>query len=582
MILETFAFLFSTQGTEKVQKDVKDLKRDTDKVVEGNNALKQSFEEILGVIAPLTAAYTTLRGFMDFADGKDQLFQLSQLSDLSARSIAELGFAMGEFGGNAQTAAHMIQNLQQQITTLRTTGGGALLQANMIYGVGISTDPVKMMENIARRMESLTAAQRMDLGRMLGLDNATILLLSKGVKNLREEMERAKKYTFIDDKTVEQAHEFNRTFEEFSALFASIGTSIATTILPYATDLVALGRDALAYLKEHKFLMLEIAGIVAAMSASLVNWKGIFGALLSPAGQIAAALLAAAVVIEDIYGYFNGMDSFIGDLAAKSPELKNALDSIGESVKNMWSYISSGDMYNDLKQSWDDFVKWWNDTPLEAKEGQIYAALSESLKTSKEKLIEYKDDINALWRQFVEENKDTLDELANYFKNDFWTDVGKVLGETKNFFVDIKDVIEGETGLISACEKMVDSLKNITAQEFFQTITDFIDIVSNWLGDTWDYLKNAGREISRGYESTQTQTPISQTFSAMNTWAANEQATAQSRNALHQLMQVSNNNQRTNLNADVTINVQEGTRQTGVDVSNGLLDTLGVYANGTR
>ena len=581
MILETFAFLFSTQGTEKVQKEVKDLKRDTDKVVEGNNALKQSFEEILGVLAPLTAAYTTLRGFMDFADGKDQLFQLSQLSDLSARSIAELGFAMGEFGGNAQTAAHMIQNLQQQITTLRTTGGGALLQANMIYGVGISTDPVKMMENIARRMESLTAAQRMDLGRMLGLDNATILLLSKGVKNLREEMERAKKYTFVDDKTVEQAHEFNRTFEEFSAVLSSIGATIASTILPYATDLIAFGRDALEYLREHKVLMLEIAGIVAAMSASMVNWKGIFGALLSPTGQIAAALIAAAVVIEDIYGYFNGMDSFIGDLAAKCPALKNALDSIGESIKKNWEYISSGDMYADLKQSWDDFIKWWNESPIEAKEGLVYLAISESLETFKQKLIEYKDDINALWRQFVEENKDTLDELAKYFEDDFWRDVGATIGHAKNIFTDLAEVIEVE--LTEAFKKLADSLKDITKLDFFQTITDFINTVQNWLGDTWG-------KIVEGYEGTQNakiaenknNAPLAQTFAAMNTWAANEQATAQSRNALHQLMQVSNNNQRTNLNADVTINVQEGTRQTGVDVSNGLLDTLGVYANGTR
>ena len=110
--------------------------------------------------------------------------------------------------------------------------------------------------------------QKLDLGRMLGLDNSTILLLSKGVENLRKEMERAKKYTFIDEKAVEQSHEFRRTFSEFSAIIGGIGVDLATVIMPYANDIMTFVRDTFYNLKKHKFLLLEIATIIGTITGA--------------------------------------------------------------------------------------------------------------------------------------------------------------------------------------------------------------------------------------------------------------------------------------------------------------------------
>ena len=132
MMLEVFTFFFGTEGTDKVKKDIKDLKQDTDKVTESNASLKKGFEEILSVIAPLTAAYAGLRAIMNFTAENDQLWQMSELSGVSARAISELGFAMSAFGGNVNTASHTIQNLQMQIMNLRRTGSGPLLHAGMM------------------------------------------------------------------------------------------------------------------------------------------------------------------------------------------------------------------------------------------------------------------------------------------------------------------------------------------------------------------------------------------------------------------------------------------------------------------
>ena len=589
MILETFAFLFGTEGTDKVKKDIKDLKQDTDKVVESNSSLKKGFEELLGVIAPLTAAYAGLRGIMNFATENDQLWQMSQLSGMSAKSISELGFAMSEFGGNAQTAAHTIQNLQMQIMQLRRTGSGALLHAGMMYGIGFSSDPEKMMENIARRMERLKPMQRMDLGRMLGLDQATILMLSKGVQNFRAEMERAKKYTFIDDKAVEQAHEFKRTFAEFSAVLGSIGVEIATVIMPYATDIAGWLRDSLDYIKKHKFFLLEIAGIIGTISAGF----GIFQVITSPIAQVTAALLAIAVIGEDIYGYFNGMDSKLGEILEDMPELKRIVDDIGASVKSTWQYVTSGDMYKDIKAEFDKVQKWWEETPFEEKKMQISVVLSEAWDNIVDKILKYTDEINNIWAQFVTENQDTFDSLSNYFSNDFFRDMGRGLGNIENAFKElsveiakffdptIKDFNELtniiQNSLVKAFETLAEKLKNIMSMDFFQTIKDFISTIQGWFGNIWESISSAGASIMEGYNSTQSN-PIMPTLAAMQTAAMSEQMNASGRAALHQITSVNNNPRNTNFSADVTINVQEGNRQTGIDVANGLTDTIGNYA----
>ncbi|MBO5810423.1 MAG: hypothetical protein J6R32_06305 [Bacteroidales bacterium] len=572
MILETFAFLFGTEGTDRVKKDIKDLKQDTDKVTESNSSLKKGFEELLGVLAPLTAAYAGLRAIMNFANENDQLFQMSQLSGVSARAISELGFAMGEFGGNAQTAAHTIQNLQSQIMQLRRTGSGALLQAGMMYGIGFSTDPTKMMENIARRMQTLNPMMRMDLGRMLGLDNATILMLSKGVKNLREEMERAKRYTFIDEKMVEQAHEFKRTFAEFSAILGGIGIDLATVIMPYAQDIMTFARDSLEYIKKHKFFILEIAAILGTITS---GW-GAFKLITNPLAQALALITAIAVVGEDIYGYFNGMESKLGEILADSPELKKIVDEIGESVKETWEYVTSGDMYQDIKTEFEKVKKWWDETPLEEKQVQIKAVLSEAWDNIVKKMEEYATEINAIWAQFVSDNKALFNQLGNQ--------LAAFIKPAVDDFKTLGDIIQN--GVVNAFKALEEVFKSISENNFFQSIKDFLTNLFNWFGSAWtsisDSFVNSAKAQAYMQQVRTGQVPLQDTMQAMNAFAMNEQANALARQTLYQNTATNNNIRNNNMQAAVTINVQEGSRQTGVDAANGVIDTFGNYATGTR
>ena len=510
MILETFSFLFGTQGTEKVTQEINKLQKDTEKLGEDNSNLKKGFEELISVLAPLTAAYAGVRAIMNFTEENNQLFMMSELSGITARGISELGFALGAFGGNAQTASHTLQGLQQNIMQLRRTGGGALANAAMMYGIGISTDPEKMMENIAKRMEGLNRVQKVDLGRMLGLDNSTILLLSKGLKNYREEMERAKKYTFIDEKTVELSHEFKRTFEEFNAILGSIGIDIATVILPYAKDFTEFSRDSLEYLKKHKVFITSIAAIVGGIAVATRDWKSALALLNSPLVKASAIVVGLSMVAEDIYNYFNGLPSVLGDICEKFPEIKEVVDTIGEACKDSWSYITSGQLWQDIKAEWDKLVEWWNSNTIEnlainqfkkikdwwvsntlgedignffkeiygedikptideilqsldslggsfsewttSKTNLLRDGLATAFQSLMEKLGEYSDFLNNIWGDFVTKAKPVLNEFCNYMSGQFFEDFKLITGR----------VIGGTLGLInSACGLLIDSVYNL-------------------------------------------------------------------------------------------------------------------------
>ena len=581
MILETFAFLFHTDGTEKVQKEIKDLQKSTEKVTEDNVKLKQGFQDLVTAIGPLVSAYAGLRAVMNFTAENDQLWQMSQLSGMSAKAISELGFAMGQFGGNTQTASHTIQNLQMQIMQLRRTGSGALLQAGMMYGIGFSSDPNKMLENVAKRMESLSLMQKLDLGRMLGLDQATILMLSKGVKNFRAEMERARRYTFINEKVVEQSHEFRKTLSEVGAIVGGIGIDLMSVIMPYVNDVTTFIRDGLEILKKHKFLILEIAGIIGTIAAAF----GIFQLVTNPVAQILAAISAIAILGEEIYGYFNGMDGYLTDMANKSPELKAALDDIGESAKKAWEYVKSGQMYKDVSEEFMRLKKWWEETPLEEKKAQLQVKLSETWENVKAKLLEFSKEINTVWNAFLKDSQLSFLKLANYLKTDFQADFERVFSNLSSNLKGISEVIKSFA--VTAIDELTKALTKLENSDFYKFLQDFWRKLSNTLHSIDVSLYSTYNKIAAGVVQAAEGQAIIQhagqdrllnTLNAMQMRAANDDKNAAMMEAAQQMINQKWVNTSYNVNAPISVYTPEITESTGQNLANGMTNAIGQYA----
>lgn len=406
MIQEVFAFLFTAEGGDKVASSLEDIDKKSKQVVTQNKELSNSFASLATSVISITAAWKAYSEAMSITNQNDQLYLMQEMTGIGASTLAQLGLASEQFGGNVNTASHALMGLERNIMQLRKTGSGPIMQAAMWYGLGVSSDPEKMLRNIAKRMESLPRRMKFDLGRMLGLDNATIMLLGKGVQNLEKELKRAKEYTFVDEKKVEQSHELKKSISEMGYLIGGIGIDIMAYVSPTVKNIVEFLKDGVTYLKEHKSFVEAIAIGVGLIWAACGGWKTALAAIsLGLKGLTFLGIVAAA---QDIWNYFNGADSVLGQILAKHPQLKEKVDALGVAIKGAWNYISSGQAQTDLenwakehpeftstctdlgnlvkdiwkyiwsgqaeedtKSTWEKIKKWWSERPPEGKISDI-------------------------------------------------------------------------------------------------------------------------------------------------------------------------------------------------------------------
>lgn len=382
MIQEIFAFLFSAEGGDEVASSLDNVNKKSKEVVTSNKQLSDSFVSLTTSVISITAAWKAWSSAMNITNQNDQLYLMQEMTGIGARTLAELGLASEQFGGNIHTASHALMGLERNIMQLRKTGSGPLMQAGMWYGLNIASDPEKMLRNIARRMESLPRRMKFDLGRMLGLDNATIMLLGKGVANLEKELKRAKEYTFVDEKKVEQSHELKKSMSEMGYIIGGIGIDVMAVISPHVKSITEWLKDGTNFLKEHKDYVTGLAIGVGIIWFCCGGWKTALSAIALIAKGLTFSLIVAAA--EDIYKYFTGADSVLGKILEKHPTLKSNIDAMGDAIKTAWEYFSSGQAKKDVENAidttsskWEEFKKWWKNRTPEGKTSDIVQWLGE-------------------------------------------------------------------------------------------------------------------------------------------------------------------------------------------------------------
>lgn len=140
--------------------------------------LKQNFGNLTKTLRMLAAVGVAVKKSLDFYEQAEQLDFLAQKSGIAAEKLQALGNASKRYGGTTEGAAGTVENLRSQYQSLRMgQGGGGLEQAAFKYGVAISSDPEKMLENVARRMETLKSdAAKWDLAKTLGIDELSCII----------------------------------------------------------------------------------------------------------------------------------------------------------------------------------------------------------------------------------------------------------------------------------------------------------------------------------------------------------------------------------------------------------------------
>lgn len=311
--------------------------------------VKNNFLALGKTVARLAIVGATIKKSLDFYEQGEQLQFLADRSSIAAEKLQVLGNAARRYGGTTEGTAGTIENLRSQAQALRMgQGGGGLEQAAFKYGVSISSDPEKMLENVARRMETLKSdAAKWDLANTLGIDEGTARLLMQGTKAYTEELKRAQKYKLYTKEDLERMRQYRQISLDIRMGIDSIFASIYRMLLPAITKVAKVIRMVTDWMAEHEGATKIIATIIAVTAVVLSARTAIMllsaafsflgkSILGTPVGWIIAAITAIIVIINDLIVFMQGGESIIGTILEK---LGVDTDKLRENIKNFFMNI---------------------------------------------------------------------------------------------------------------------------------------------------------------------------------------------------------------------------------------------------
>lgn len=223
--LTEFSVVFKTNGADDMQRVLTEINQGLDDTSEAfSGAIKQAGgfgDSVASMASRLTKMATAFFGVQQLISGafnvNNEILQLNSMADaagVAAEKIETLAIATREFGGTNESAGSVFTNLSNMMTKISQ---GIISDEQRLamarYGVSYMgsnglANAEEMLYNIAEVMPGLSAGERQDLGKAMGLDRATINYLARGVDNLRRTItEAADKVSLSGDAQRMQAAE---------------------------------------------------------------------------------------------------------------------------------------------------------------------------------------------------------------------------------------------------------------------------------------------------------------------------------------------------------------------------------------
>lgn len=344
-ISDVFVLVFETNGSQAVVKEFAKVQKAADSAAKsaGNSAVfTQKAEKgfiglkngVVKALAPLAAFGVILNRTLNFANQGEGLLFMANSATVAAERFTALAMAAERLGGSRAGMAASLGSLSSSLMGIRRGEENGLTQAAMYYGVrfygpsgGVAT-PEEMLENIARAMEGRSAAEQMDMGRMLGLDDGTIRLLQGGVRGLRQEMALAKKYNPFDEKTLKNVQDFQYSLRELKAAFAMVAGQFLRDLIPHFKRWAEMGKETFDFLINHSD---EVKLAMAAIGAVIL---GAFGPLYLLGGLL-------ILLVDDFATFARGGESALEPLWKMIMSIRKGLEFIKELLHdNMEQKIS--------------------------------------------------------------------------------------------------------------------------------------------------------------------------------------------------------------------------------------------------
>jgi hypothetical protein len=364
-VLETFLILFESnaddvdKGTQKAEKSSKSLEEALKNVDGATGKVGDGFLQMASSLGGAIGAALSVAGItsaiMSAAQNADALGEFSDKLGLNIEEVNAWGDAVQVNGGTAEGFRSSLESLIDGMVTFATKGTSRVspffdeLGINMTDVNGKARDVMEVLPELADAFEGLSNQESAGLGRKLGLDQGTIMLLQQGRRAVDEQIAKQKELGTVTKEAAEIAGKFNDEYDNTAKVFRSLFTIVGSSVLPVLTSilggvqrfgsflaknsdfvvglLIALGSAVLIYALP-PFVSLAVAVVTA------------FAPFLLMGAVIAGVSIAFALLYDDIMNFIDGNDSLIGQILTEFPIIGDVIESVIGYVKALWSAVS--------------------------------------------------------------------------------------------------------------------------------------------------------------------------------------------------------------------------------------------------
>lgn len=285
--------------------------------------LRKHQAEIIKIAGTFGGLFVAFRKVSDFAAKADTFGQLAQNAGVATDTLQDLTNAVEHWGGSAEGAAASVSMLSDSLTDISKGGdGGGLKDITAKMGISTNVGSVdEFFENIAAKMDTLkTQAEKIQLGRELGLDDGTIQMLSQGLDGYRKQLEGISKYRVFTKDDISNARQFEMTMRDIRMGTAAIGANLAQLLLPVISKLAVGVKNVIDFFVDHSPFIKALLTVIGITLLPLVIknvWalgKALWAAIVGNpwVAAIAAAILLISLLIDDLYTWLQGGDSLFG------------------------------------------------------------------------------------------------------------------------------------------------------------------------------------------------------------------------------------------------------------------------------
>lgn len=256
------------------------------------------------------------------SDAAVHVDKISALTGLSTDSVQRLGDMATRTGGSLDDIAGAVSNFQKQSIDIQL-GRGGNIGVFQFLGIDPHQDPLKILDQLAVKLKTMPKALGVNMARDLGLSDDLIYMLMN-----RDNLAPANPETFLTEVEVKRLKDFNfyfnRVFEQGKRVlqkFAAILAPIAERVVYFFDRIGLMFADLTNKMQPFMAEIQKYMPLVTVMAAIL------FAAFF----PLQAALLAVALVMEDLWAFVRGDDSMLGrmlDWLSRITEQANLLKEV--------------------------------------------------------------------------------------------------------------------------------------------------------------------------------------------------------------------------------------------------------------